>query len=188
MKKTLCMAVAMLSLTSLCFGQSAQFQKGQKDIQLGFSFLQGTQLDLYAGSTLSEVKFNFPQPFLSVDYGITDEISIGGYFSSAKGDYAHFQGNYELFKLTTIGARGLYHFDIHELFDVYGGVGLGVQSQKGTAVGYFFDDPPVTYTKSTLTYLALGGGRYRFTEKLGAFLELSYGSTSIVNLGINLKL
>lgn len=93
-----------------------------------------------------------------------------------------------MFKLTTVGARALYHFDIHELFDVYGGVGLGLQSQKVSSVGYFFDDPTVRYAKNTLTYLALGGGRYRFTDKVGAFLELSYGSTSMVNLVINIKL
>lgn len=61
---------------------------------------------------------------------------------------------------------------------------LGYNSVKETA------EPNILLIGETVakgfTYSLLVGGRYRFTEHIGAFLELGYGVT-IINLGLNLK-
>jgi opacity protein-like surface antigen len=187
MKKTLSLAILLLGSTIVCFSQNAQFQKGQKEIQAGISFLQVRELPLYDNAGIYKATFKFPQPFLSFDYGITDAISLGGYVTSAKGQSSNLAIHQETFSFTNIGVRGLYHVDVHELFDIYGGVGIGSQSLKSTVTDYFFDEPPFSYSKNYLTLQAIGGGRYRFADTVGAFLELSYGTTSLVNIGLNLK-
>lgn len=177
-----------LILATLCHGQSEQFKQGQIDAQAGIGFVQGIQLDLYSGSDVGKSTFKFPPQLFTLDYGVTDLISVGVYANFGKGEYNYFQGSYERYNVSSVGVRGLYHFDIHEMFDVYGGVGIGRQTLKGTAAGHFFDEPPVSYKTNEMNYFALAGGRYRFTPTVGGFVELNLGSLSMVNLGLTIKL
>jgi opacity protein-like surface antigen len=177
-----------LLMGALCYGQTVQFKQGQIDAQIGVGFVQGRPLDLYAGSDLGKSQFKFPVLFATLDKGVTDQISIGGYFNTGKASISHYYGNYETFSITMLGLRGLYHFDIHELFDVYAGAGLGYQFLKGTSSGYFFNDPPVSFKNNQFTYVVLAGGKYHFNGTMGAFVELGYGGVSMANLGLTLKL
>lgn len=79
----------------------------------------------------------------------------------------------------------LYHFELNPKFDTYGGGMLGYNSVREKA------EPNIQLIGETdtkgFTYTLLVGGRYRFTEHIGAFLELGYGVT-VINLGLNIKL
>ncbi|MBC7615240.1 MAG: outer membrane beta-barrel protein [Pedobacter sp.] len=181
MKQTLFLVIALLSLTTVCFGQNKQFKKGQIDAQLGIGFINTLSVGLSQAGVSSAIKssFAFPPPMISVDYGVTNEVSFGGYLSYASANFTSFGSLIENDKIFFIGARGLYHVDLHSKLDTYGGLGL--------AYGSFTATEPNNSMKSTsgkLYYQLLVGSRYKVTPNTGAFLELGYGIT-VINIGLN---
>lgn len=178
-------------LTSVsCFGQTNQFKKGQVDINAGVGFI--TPLFAISGY---DVKTKTPPISIAADYGITDELSVGLYVASAKDEvfgtlYDLNTGNSFYGKQSTIshfliGGRLLYHFVLTPKLDTYGGGMLGYNSvnEKAEPNIQLYGDTKV----KGFTYTLLVGGRYRFAEHIGAFLELGYGVT-VINLGLNIKL
>jgi hypothetical protein len=111
---------------------------------------------------------------VSFEHGITDDIGVGvilGYLSTSY-DYTY----------TLFGVRGSYH--LNEL--------LNVQSSKvdlyGGASIYYRHYKIKNYDTSAGT-VRPGlhvGGRYMFSNNLGAFAELGY-SISALQLGVSLK-
>jgi hypothetical protein len=178
----------VISIT--CFSQTNQFQKGQIDINAGVGFI--TPLFAISGY---DVKTKTPPISISIDYGITDELSIGLYSASAKNDVFgtlynsntvnYFYGKQSTISHFLIGARLLYHFSLTPKLDTYGGGMLGYNSANEKA------EPNIQLYGDTelkgFTYSLLVGGRYRFTKHVGTFLELGYGVT-VINLGLNIKL
>ncbi|MBI3719603.1 MAG: outer membrane beta-barrel protein [Sphingobacteriales bacterium] len=175
---------------SVCFGQNSQFKKGQIDINAGIGFI--TPLFAISGY---DVKTKTPPISVTADYGITEELSVGLYVATAKDNvygtlYDLNTGNSFYGKQSTvshflIGGRLLYHFELNPKFDTYGGGMLGYNSVKEKA------EPNIQLIGETdtkgFTYTLLVGGRYRFAEHIGGFLELGYGVT-VINLGLNIKL
>lgn len=183
--------LSVFLLATICsYGQTGQFVKGQKDINLGVGFI--TPLFDISGY---DVKTKTPPISLTVDYGITDELSLGLYLASAKsevyGTLINLNTGYPYYdKQSTlshflVGARLLYHFELHPKLDTYAGGMLGYNSvnEKAEPNVQLYGDTKV----KGFTYTLLAGGRYRFTEHAGAFLELGYGVT-VINLGLNIKL
>ena len=182
--KTYCKSfIALAFALSLGTAANAQmFQKGQIDLNLGVSI----------GSTLSGsgagYSTSLPPLSASVDYGVTDKISVGGFlgYASSKFKYAGFGTDYEYkYTYTVFGVRGAYHFDLTEKLDTYAGAMLGYNIVSVTASG----DAAVGFAAAA-SAPALGaflGARYRFTEKIGAFAELGYG-LGYLTLGLNVKL
>ena len=175
------------------------FGKGQKDINIGIGL----------GSTYYSNTYNTNVPPLSFSYevGITDDISLGGYFSFASASYKftssefcngggppvwyNYTDEYK-YSYTILGLRGAYHlakFIPHDNLDVYGGIMLG------------YDIVHVNYTSTSVCtghYSAYGaasevafsfflGTRYRFNDKLGIFGELGYG-LSYLTIGLSIKM
>lgn len=175
---------------STCFGQNSQFKKGQVDINAGIGFI--TPLFAISGY---DVKTKTPPISVAADYGITEELSVGLYVATAKDNvygtlYDLNTGNSFYGKQSTIshfliGGRLLYHFQLNSKFDTYGGGMLGYNSVKEKS------EPNIQLIGETdakgFTYTLLLGGRYRFAEHIGGYLELGYGVT-VINLGVNIKL
>ncbi len=167
----------------LAFGLStahAQFEKGQIDVNLGVGLLP-----TYLGSGFTST---LPPIGLSVDYGVTDNISIGGFasYSAAKYDFSGFGSNSEWkYTYVIVGARGAYHFEMsNEKFDPYAGALLGYNVASVTTEDDNIDTSSVS--AGGFAYSVFLGARYRFTEKIGVFAELGYG-ISVLQLGLNVK-
>ncbi|WP_338815027.1 outer membrane beta-barrel protein [Bernardetia sp. Wsw4-3y2] len=171
--KKLFASVIMCALFIFSFSTAqAQYEQGQLDVNLGVGLLP----TFYGSGTTQAI----PPVGLSVDYGVSDKISIGGYaaYASTKIDGFDDWG----YNYTIIGVRGAYHFDVgSEKFDTYAGGLLGYN-----IVSFSGDDSFTGAAASAAAFSVFLGGRYRFTDNLGAFAELGYG-ISVLQLGLNLK-
>jgi hypothetical protein len=120
-------------------------------------------------------------------------ISLGGYAGIKSYKYSGSSGAYhfdEKWNYTVIGVRSAYHYNAlnNEKFDVYGGLMLSYN-----ILSYKYSDNSGTSTfkgsgsyGSNLGLSAFVGGRYLFTDNIGAFAELGYG-VSYLTLGVAFK-
>ncbi|MGZ3904993.1 MAG: hypothetical protein ACXVC6_14930, partial [Bacteroidia bacterium] len=132
--------------------QAQSFQKGQVDINLGMG-LGNTFIGYgrFVGAGYSYHRM--PTLNASVDYGITDAISIGGYMGYTSFKYSWMYQDYhgstgwvnytDTYKWSffILGARGAYHFGEFikiDKLDCYAGLMLGYNIAKGT---YTTTDP-----------------------------------------------
>ena len=159
------------------------FTKGSVDLNLGV----GIGATFYDGSA----KASLPPIGVSLEFGITDKISIGGYIghSSATSElsFPDFTGgttNYEWkYSYTIIGIRGGYHFAVkNPKLDPYVGLLLGYNVASVDLGDFNGAEPSV----GGIAYSGYLGARYRFSEKMGVFAELGYG-ISYLQLGLNVK-
>ena len=159
---------------------NAQYQQGQLDFNLGLGL--GNTFGAAGSAT-------FPPINLSGDYGVTDNISVGGLigYTAYKEDFSFFGGSGSwTYTYLIIGARGAYHFDVSEDFDLYAGAMLGYNvasvNYEGTAL-FGVTEPSV----GGVAIGIFGGARYHFSENLGAFAELGY-SVGYLNLGATYRI
>lgn len=186
MKKVLFLAVAFLALLSInpataqISKGNPNFAKGQIDVNAGFGLMR----TFYSGLSTS-----IPPISVSAEYGITDEISVGGFlgYASAKDRIFLDDNDYAKYSFVIIGARGSYHLTIWDKMDTYAGLMLGynVASAKINSDLDYLDNYSVAASGFALS--AYIGGRYNFNEKLGAYAELGYG-IAVLNLGVTFKL
>lgn len=171
MKKLLtfsALLAVLLTISSESFSQA--FKQGDKFLNatVGLNSYYSTGLPLGA----------------SFEVGITDAISVGGQADYASGNYGAGLG----FTAFYIGARGAYHLgEILKInsdkVDVYGGLGLGYRSfswKDGyNGVGYSYGNG--------LDFNYFIGGRYFFSDNIGAVLELGYSGVSNARAGLTFK-
>jgi hypothetical protein len=104
--------------------------------------------------------------YVGVDYGITPDITVGGEATVYFWDGTYF----------SVVANGNYHFlnllNLPSNTDLYAGLSLGVNS----------------WYSSWLNLYGQVGGRYYFTDRLGANLEFNGGRHSGAKIGITYKL
>ena len=170
MKKIL----SLVTILFFAFQANAQYEQGQSDINIGVGFLT-LGLDGDGGFPIG----------VSYDYMLTDEFSLGlgaGFVSSSV-DLIDGTKAYDVTYLN-FAVRGLYHIDLLDPLDTYGGVVLGYTSGSiSYADGFdnsFFQDLSV----SSVYYGFILGTRYRFTDNIGAFAEIGY-ALSPVTIGLN---
>lgn len=117
---------------------------------------------------------------LGIDYGFTDEISLGGEISYRSKSYSNPD-----YTTTGIGiaAVGNYHFNqILELpspWDVYAGISLGFYNWSSSNNQKSNND--------NFVFKLQVGGRYFFTDRLGVNLEFGGGNVSSGKFGITYK-
>ena len=166
------------------------FEKGTNVVSAGIGL----------GGHFGSYTYGSQTPGLSVQYerGIWDVggpgvISLGGYAGIKSYKYSGSSGGYhfdEKWNYTVIGARSAYHYNAlnNDKFDVYGGLMLSynILSYK------YSDNSGSSVFKgsgsygSNLGFSAFVGGRYLFTDNIGAFAELGYG-VSYLTLGVAFK-
>tara|TARA_R110002049_G_scaffold289495_3_gene472370 strand:+ start:1594 stop:2043 length:450 start_codon:yes stop_codon:yes gene_type:complete len=123
--------------------------------------------------------------YLGVDYGVHEDITIGGElsFRSYRDNWKNDRYNHSIIG---ISGNANYHFNnllnIPKEWDFYAGLNLG----------FYIWNSSRNYGGSNTSGLGLGaqlGGRYYFTEKLGVNLELGGGNVfSSGKVGITVKL
>ncbi|TNE78581.1 MAG: hypothetical protein EP332_13950 [Bacteroidetes bacterium] len=172
-------SIAFLSLLMLTLiwapRASAQYEPGQMDFNLGIGLVP----------TFGAGNGGLPIS-ISGDYGIKENIGIGGYLG-----YARSSETLPFFGKTTysyfiLGLRGTYHYPILDGLDTYGGALLGY-NVASVSIENTFPGWPEPKAASGLSYSFFLGARYHFNDQFGAFGELGYG-ISILNLGLTLKL
>lgn len=157
------------------------------------------------GSSLGGFGYTSQTPALSASYehgmwevGGPGVISLGGYlgYKSFKysSSYPGFGGIYnynQQWSYLIIGARSAYHYNGlgEDNIDLYGGAML---SFNNLSYKYTDNDPGNDYTgagtySSGISLSLYVGGRYMFTDKIGAYLEAGYG-ISYLSLGVTFKL
>ncbi len=179
--KNLLVVVSLVTL--ICVGSQAQvFKKGANLVNVGIGF----------GAAYSQTGLSAKVAPLSISYehGINEKWGVGGFFGYYAGSlsqkFSAFSSNgIVTATLTndvsyfTVGLRGLYHFKVTDKYDLYASTMLGYNA--GSAK--LSVDPPSAALGATLPFAvssgvvvgAIVGGRYFFTERIGAFAELGYG-------------
>lgn len=148
---------------------------GQMDLNVGVGL--GSTIGVGGGLPISA----------AFDYGINDNISVGAYagFVSQTEDLGFISAKYTNL---IIGARGAYHLDLVDNIDTYGGlmIGYNIVSSEITSSNPLFPTTGFAASASGIAYSAFVGGRYHFTDNIGAFAELGYG-IAYLQLGLALK-
>lgn len=163
------------------FSYAQQFQKGTTVVNAGIGL----------GTALGGLGKARPAISLSLDRGVwpvggPGVISLGGYLGNT--GYKYSSGGYTAkWNYFIVGARGAYHYNgfssVPEL-DVYGGAMLGYN-----IVNYSSDGNDVDISNSYgsgIGFSGFLGGRWFFTERIGAYAELGYG-VSVLNAGLAIK-
>ena len=172
MKKTIFTLTAFFAISSFSFAQNGAFSMGDKLLNIGI----GLNSYYKGGSPLGA----------SFEFGVTDDISVGGNI-----DYLSNKYNGYKFSAFYIGARANYHFnEILEIkndnVDLYGGLSLGYRSFSW-ADNFYGNSLGKGYTSGTFLGLIVGG-KYYFSENIGAFMELGAGGATNARIGVALKL
>ena len=166
MKKTIFASIVLLSLFFTCsYAQdNPNFAQGQYDLNIGI----GLGSNLGGGLPISA----------SLDVGISDQISLGGYLGFVNVSQSIGFGFGEIkYNNFVFGARGAYHYHLIDNMDTYGGVMLGYNRTSasggglGVGVGGFI-------------WSGFVGGRYIFSDAIAGFAELGYG-ISYLTVGVN---
>ena len=84
-----------------------------------------------------------------------------------------------------VTVRGAFHYPVTAEFDAYGGVGIGVRHGSVSYEGAFFEDTSSSSYNDFVTGI-FAGGRYFFTDAIGAFAELGYDQ-AYLKAGVTFK-
>jgi hypothetical protein len=164
--KRIILSVLVLTTVVTANAQNGAYSKGDKLLNVGI----GVNSYYSGGIPLGA----------SLEFGVTDDISVG-----ANADYlSHKYSGLSSYKFTALylGARGSYHFNNllninNDKVDVYGGLTLGYRifSWKDNYSNSLLGD-----SYGSGVYLGgFVGGKYYFSNNVGAFLELgAIGSTN----------
>ncbi len=176
MKKIFLTTLTLLfAITIFNESQAQKFQQGQMDLNLGVGL----------APTFGTGDVGLPLS-LSLDYGLNDQISLGGYLGYAgSSDEVPFLGKIS-YNYIIVGARGAYHFELTEKLDTYAGVLLGYNIAS-VKIENEIPGAPEPDAAGGFAYSLFAGARYHFSEKIGVFGEVGYG-ISILNLGLTVKL
>lgn len=176
MKKKLLIVLLLGSFSLLSNAAFAQYAKGDKLLNVGIG------VNSY---------YNGGIPFgASFEVGVTDEISVGGSLDYLSHNYGSYFGTDYRFTAVYLGARGSYHFNEllnlkNDRIDIYAGLTLGYRSftwsdsSYGTGLGNSYGSG---------AFLGIyAAGRYYFSEKVGAFLEVGAVGSTNAKLGVTFK-
>ncbi|MCU0424407.1 MAG: hypothetical protein MUF71_02150 [Candidatus Kapabacteria bacterium] len=148
---------------------------------LSFASVQTTQAQvLKKGTSIVDAGLGLGwaiSPFVGYEYGLTDKIGVGRFGLGGTVSAALYSGGTWL----TIGPEVRYHFDFGTFppkdWDLFAGLGLYYYNW----LGYSGDYTPLYFGYHI-------GGRYYFSEKLGATVLLGGGGGFGVSIGISFKL
>lgn len=206
MKTKHILSAALLGLGCIMVdGAAAQsFEKGTVAINAGIG------LGGYRYSYISAYNSNYsvsPTINASAELGVGElgpgQMGIGAFFGTKSVTYRHSSQignsvyNYDRkWSNTVFGMRGIWHYNEwhgNDRVDLYAGLMLGyniggykdksTRTVNGTTTEW---NEGVRYNVDFFTYSTFIGGRYLFTDNLGAYLELGYG-VSYLNLGATLR-
>lgn len=145
------------------------FGEGTNALNLGIGF--GTTYS-YTGSVSASPAFSasFEHGFKQLGPGVLGFGILAGYQSTS----SDLGSGYKFTSSdVVVSLRGAYHYPVTDAFDAYAGVGLGYRRisyslEGGSSPFFALDNYGGVYSAGFI------GGRYFFTDKIGAFAELGY--------------
>jgi len=190
MKKisTLCIAAAIFALCSVTNDAKAQNTQGQVVVSAGMGW---GLLPAFFNALSDDVKVVYPINAM-VDYGLTDNFSVGGAYTYSSfaynqdWSYTFTDGNgvqqtaVEKVDIKAVrqnvGIRPLIHFGQDEDLDLFTGARVGFTTWKYTdnSTQSVADESDIR--SSTVSFQALFGVRTYFNEVLGAHFEVGIGT------------
>ena len=151
-------------------------------IGLGYRYSYGAGLFGGSSSTTPAFSISYERGILPLGPGVLGVGIFGGYQSASIDFGSGYRWKYTDIVVTL---RGAFHYPVTDQFDAYGGLNLGLRhlgsSVEGNGNSYI---KPDSYNE-----LAGGlfvGGRYYFTDAIGAFAELGYDQT-FLKVGLSAK-
>ncbi len=179
-----------LSFLGLQAAAQQSFNKGDNVLNLTIGFGNA----LYHGSGFTN---NFPPMGFSYEHGIKDDLidenghlGIGGYIGYVGAKYRydymgqHWGHNYSSI---IIGPRASFHYQFAPKLDTYAGLTLAYNVVSVKNVGTILEGMGSSAKSSGIVLAGHIGGRYYFSENLGALAELGFGVANI-NVGLALKI
>jgi hypothetical protein len=174
MKKVLMVLFLTCLFIAQVVAQDSTFSKGDKVLNVGLGL----------GSLLgSAYTTSFPPISASLEFGVADNVLKKGAIGIAPfigfGSYKYdVYSGHENYTYVPLGVRGVFHYPLVKKLDTYTGLLFGYFIVSGTHVG------------SAVASRGYGsvfiGGRYYFSEKFAAMLEL--GAEIIpVHIGVSFK-
>lgn len=160
-----------------------EFGVGSTALNLGVGFGLG-----YGYGLFNDIRAT-PALSIAVDRGITDNvgpgvISVGGL--AGYKSYSWGSGGYKAsWKNFIVAARGAYHYNVFQnpKVDTYAGLSLGVRVESYSTN---YDAYSGSYGGASLMSGIFLGGRYMFTDNIGAFGELGY-DMSLLKVGLTAR-
>jgi hypothetical protein len=166
----------------------------------------------YTSTSPSNQGKSFPRINVNYDYALDQNLSLGAYigFSSATTPaynwdipeidfrpvyyYEGGSGVYQ-YKVNSFlfGFRGLRHFELSEIIDFYARGSVGFSINKIKTIG---DEAPtdvsgISYPTIPVPNISIGGHfgmRYLFTENIGAYGEVGYSTSDVIQLGVSYRI
>ena len=170
MKKIILLVIVVAAIST---AHAQSFKKGDKLLNIGIG------LNSYYSSG---IPLN-----ASFEVGVTDDISAGGSLDYLSTSYLND------FKFTAIyiGARGSYHFNKvfnidSDKVDLYGGLGLGYRSFSWSDSNINSSILGGSYGSGIYFGLHIGG-KYYFTDNIGAFAEFGAIGSTNARIGVAFK-
>ena len=172
---------------------SPVFQKGDLMLNAGFSF----GLIGYGYGYLGSRSFSIPIT-ANMGYGITDEISIGGYVGYYGASYGPSNSRYRLSNFS-FGVQGTFHatpllnealdLGIDETkFDYYARLILGYETYSWKYNGTFFSEELRSDNDGRVVFGPVLGVRYLFKPTIGVYIEGGRGAYGWLTMGASFKL
>ena len=182
MKRQLLLSFVFSFFVIRIFAQEPVFEKGAMVLNLGVGIGSSVYSDTYYQVTIPPVS-------ASLEFGIADHIlekgviGVAGYLGFLSYKYEFSNSGWEASNFI-IGARGNFHYPLVERLDTYTGffLGCGIVSTEN------FGPDDIDYNKPStgVQWAWFIGGRYYFSDRIAAMIELGYGIT-YVNFGISWK-
>jgi len=171
-----------LFLAGALSAQKTTFEKGDKVLNLG--------IGLGSTSYGSGYSMGMPPVSASLEFAVKDKlfndhkgaIGVAPYIGYGSYKYKMYDGYSAKFSDLLIGVRGNLHYQFVDKLDTYAGLFLGYEN-----VSWKDNHGFTNGVGSGLGWALLIGGRYYFSDNIGAMAELGYGITYL-NLGVSLKL
>lgn len=171
------------------------FGKGTQIVSLGYALgnVSGTgYLNINLNEKVSHA--NLGPLYVKYEYGLIDEIGLGGYVSYAYAkDVMNRAAPKEYYtNAFSIGFNAFYHFNklIHvENLDLYAGLGLGYKnvSIRGAAGSDLDAVISPTLKENTGLFSLRLGARYYIINGFGAYFELGPDKMSVLNVGLSYR-
>jgi len=164
--------------------RTGPFEEGTNALNLGIGI--GSVYRFGAGffggnsSVSPAFSVSYERGVRSIGLGV---LGIGGFVGYQGASY-DLGGDKIKYRDILVTVRGAFHYPVTPQFDAYGGVGIGVRHGSTSYDGVFNG-----YTSSGYNDLVTGifaGGRYFFTDNIGAFGEVGYDQ-SFLKLGLTAK-
>jgi opacity protein-like surface antigen len=180
-------APAAPARTTAAASVSGPFEVGTNAVNLGIGV--GSRYG-YGGGLFGGSSSVSPAITLSYERGIIPlgpgVLGVGGIVGYQGASYDLGGGDKWKYTDIIVMVRGAFHYPVAEKFDAYGGVGIGVRHAGVSFEGNSIYNSLGTVSSTDVTSGLFVGGRYFFTDGIGAFAELGYDQTYL-KIGLTAK-